>query len=497
MKSSSANNANPEPLVRRRESHPVIRGIAACAASLFIALSPMLERHAKAESQPATQQKHADYMVSGTGLRISDGKDSPWVYAISRQSSLAPSIKLAGPAKLSVRYYPAVSLKRFEGGDSEIPWPVNYSLAKEDGKPEELTHEGKTGASNFRSAEIDQTALAIGTPISITVTIPAGRHTFSLLSPNGFMEVVSVRQVEKKAPQTQPAKKAAPVVKAPPKAVQKPAAPIERNALPRFAFEAERLNLDHIGSTGSSGDLNLALAAGNFPLGRRIAASAGVMFSSFGFTLETPEALTDLRSFSADAAAGLVLSMGRHRVLAGGFGGYRAMLRNINLRKYASSDEERSHQLEFGGHAGYGYGRLFEIAVSGSNNPFCPLSAKIHGTLPFGWVRDAKIWADADVLWLHAPKPLAEQGLMGGIRLNENNVYARLTAGVPIWRVGGFVPSALVAGTLNASGEGFHHADLLLGAALSFETKRFLIQGGGGASALTGAPFFLLKAIYK
>jgi hypothetical protein len=114
-----------------------------------------------------------------------------------------------------------------------------------------------------------------------------------------------------------------------------------------------------------------------------------------------------------------------------------------------------------------------------------------------GWARDARPWAEAEALWLHYIIPVPEAGQAGGGRLGADDAYVRLVAGIPIWRIWRFVPSALVAGEMNASGAGFHHADLFLGGALAFDTRRFRILGGAGASPLSHSPFFLLKAVYK
>jgi|GEM_PF-4117063 len=503
MNPSAAIHASSQSVMQGTIKGRIARKAAGYAASALLAFSPMLAGPARAQTPPATQvmppptqPEHPNYIESGTRLRISDGKISPLVNVVNRKNDLVPSIGLNGPAKLSVRFYPAISLKRFENGETEVPISVAYSVAPEEGKPKNETYEGISGPSAFRSGELKPT-LAIGTPINIVITVPAGKHTVSILSPNGFLEVVGVERIVKKPPQSQPKKeivKPAPTI---PKTVPKPVIPKEPCAFPRFSLDAERTQFRNLGPSNNSGDLNLASATGYVPLRRGLALNAGVMFSSFGLSLGMPEAVTGLRSFSADATAGIALSRGKHRAIAGAFGGYRAILNDVNSNTDPHHYAESNHQFEFGGRAGYAYGERFEILVSGGNNPFIPISGKIRAALPFGWVKGSPVWLELDAMWLHTMKPIEEEGRKGGGRLGDNNAYARLAAGIPIWRIGRFVPSAIVAGELDAAGAGVHRADALVGGAVSFESKMFRILCGGGASPLTGYPFFLLRVLYK
>lgn len=506
MNPSAANNVPSQSIMRDAAKGALTRKIAGYAASALLAFSPMLAGPAGAQTPPATQAmppptqpEHPNYIESGTRLRITDGKSSPLVNVVNRKNDLVPSIRLTGPAKLSVRFYPAISLKRFENGETGVPISVAYSVAPEEGKPKNETYEGASGPSAFRSGELKPT-LAIGTPISIVVAVPVGKHTVSILSPNGFLEVVGVERIVKKPPQSQPrgeTAKAPPAVTSTVRKPVVPAVPPAQGAFPRFVLDAERTQFRDLGPSNNSGDMNALSAIGYIPLRRGLALNAGVLFSSFGLSLGVPEAVTGLRSFSADATAGIALSRGKHLAAAGAFGGYRAVLTDVNSKTYPYSYGDASHQFEFGGRAGYAYGRRLEILVSGGNNPFVPISGKIRAALPFGWVKGSPIWLDLDAMWLHTMMPVQEEGRKGGGRLGENNAYARLAAGIPIWRIGHFVPSAIVAGELDAAGAGVHRADVLVGGAVSFDSKMFRILCGGGASPLTGYPFFLLRVLYK
>jgi hypothetical protein len=104
---------------------------------------------------------------------------------------------------------------------------------------------------------------------------------------------------------------------------------------------------------------------------------------------------------------------------------------------------------------------------------------------------------EADVLWLHTLKSVEDKNRIGGIRLEDNNVFAHVSGKIPIWRIGPVVPSFLVAGDLNSSVEGFHHADLQLGLSTLVEFSKWMIEVGGAVSPMTTTPYFRLKVIYK
>ena len=482
--------------MRKTRKPRFISEIASYGAAALIALSPMLEGVSTAQKTPVAQQSETRIMA-GQSLQLTNGKQSPWVYVILKEKDIIPSKKLDGPKNLALRFYPVVELKRLVKNGGEVSIGIEYSLVKEGEQKDATLIEGRTRISNFRVLQegvLDLNKYAIGTPVDFTVQIRKGDFVFSALS-KGFIEIVRIDTIiEKRIPKPLVRKT---VPKQEPKKVIAIGKEAGHSNLPLFVFEGERTHLHKIGPGEDSGDLNQALAAINFRLGHGLSANAGLMFSSFGLSHETGEAVTSMRSISANATAGLILEKGNHIFIARGFGGYRAMLKDIKSKIGDSSGQETYHQAEYGGAAGYCYGHVIEAIVSGSNNPFNPLSAKISGTLPWGWVKDAYPWLEADVLWIHTMESLQEENLIGGIKLGVNNVYARLSGGIPIWRLGPVVPSLLVSGDLNASEAGFHHADIMLGAAVAARLGRFDFNAGGAVSPITVTPYFFLKMSVK
>jgi hypothetical protein len=451
-----------------------------------------------AETQPSSRPASSNSSVPENMIRISDGRESLLVHPVSRRQGVVPSIPVKGPAKVYVRYYPIVRLKRFAKIDSVIPWTVKYTVTGDDGKSEGREYEGRTSISNFRTPAINHTRVAIGTGMPFTARVPKGMQTLAFPFTNGFVLIERTEATPEEGAVPTPVARPVQSKKTVKRRVPKPANATSENlpALPRFTFEAERESLHAMGSGAISGDMNLASAAVNIHLHRNLAMALGAHFSSFGMGIRQQDFRTSLRSYSADLTAGIILMLGRHRASATVLGGDRVMLRGISQDSGPHTGNETTNGYEIGGILGYSYGRAFKTKVSVSNDPFCPLSLKMKGEFPFGWVKGANIWAEMDALWLHVLQPLAEEGLMGGISLRENNVYARLMAGVPVWKVWRFLPSLLVAGTVNASEAGFQHADLVLGGELSLLLDRLHLKARGGVSVFGQSPLFQVGVSY-
>jgi hypothetical protein len=304
---------------------------------------------------------------------------------------------------------------------------------------------------------------------------------------NGFVLILGTETLPEEGAAPKPVVKPPQPKKIASKPAPKPAALPKKSApaIPRFTFEAEREWLHSVGSGSNSGDMNVLNAAVNIRLRRNLALSLGAHSSSYGLGIEEQGVKTFLRSFSAAASAGIILLLGRHTAAATAFGGYAMINRDISQDSGPYAGSETTHGYEIGGTLRYSYGHTLETAVTMSNSPFCPLSAKIGVELPLSY----RIWTEADVLWFHTANPLVEEGLIGGITLRENTVYARLMAGFPLWRIGNLLPSVLVAGTINASETGSHHENLAFGGELSFEKGRLLLRARVGAFIFGKAPF--------
>ena len=483
----------PDSSRQKPRKRGFVKRVGAYAAELVFAFSPMLEKQASAQETSASQPS-ASYMVQGTRLQISNGKESPWVYAISRQADIIPTIKIKGPSVLKVNFYPAIERARFDI-DPEVQSTLKYSISKEGEAAEVKTHEVSVKKSGFTSDVVD-TKLAIASPVAKAIFIPKGQFIFEAQSPNGFLEVVSVEPVIEKVekPKIEIPKPKIKVVK------RKRVIPVKKEEqahFNRFELSGERVWLHAIGPQENNGDMNQIHASVNIPIGQLFALNTGVALSSFGLAQESSLANTDLRSVDAMPMIGISLNKGKHTAFARGIAGYRLMHRKIDSMQGKGSEVEQTHSYALGGQIGYSYGHAIQAMISGSNNPFNPLSAKIHGSLPWGWVKGAHPSIEADVLWLHSLSAYEEAGRAGGVHLNVKNVFAHATAGVPIWKIGPVIPSLLVSGDLNASEKGFHHADFLVGASLSVELKRLMIEAGGAVSPLSKAPFFRLKVLYK
>jgi hypothetical protein len=450
------------------------------------------------QTQPASTQPSsapaADTAQEKKRFGISDGNETILVHAVSRKAGIHPKMDVKGPAKVSVVYYPVVRLKRFADINSVIPWTVRYKVKGEKGKPQEHRHVGYVRISNFRTPAIDHTRLTIGSAISFTVRIPKGKNEISFPFTNGFVLIQGTEPLSEEGTAARLAPKPSPPRKTVSRPVPRPAAlrADEGKAIPRFTFEGEREWLHSMGSRSSSGDMNTLEAAARIRLRRDLALGIGVHASSYGLGIEEQAVRTTLRSYSAAASAGLVLKRGRHRLSAAANGGYRMMEREISRDLGPYSWNETTHGYEIGGRLEYGYGERLETAVSLSNNPFCPLSAKIRFEFPFSW----RLWTEADILWLHTAIPKVEEGLKGGIILKENNVYARLMAGIPLWKRGKVMPSVLVGGSVNASETGHHDEDIAVGGELSIATGRFALKARGGAFILGKAPFLQMGISY-
>jgi hypothetical protein len=512
MKRVGEKRLHSEQTRKGRDRFRFVRRIAGYVAAAFIAFSPILELPAKAEKPPASQPasqptsmpkviKKIDVckiggdavpncLVKGDEIEIKDTNgESLQVFAVHKEKKLVPSLAVIGPGLLRLKFYPVMTLERFENIDSVIPISVGYSISK-NGDKLEKTQQGNTRISNFRSRLVRHTTRTIGTPIELEIKVASGKHTVSVVSPSGLLEIADFRQINNEPLKAEKSKSEI-------KRKPGPAPKKEESRFTLFALDAGSTFLHDIGPGKNSGDFNQLLATINIPLSNMFAFNTGVFLSSFGLIQNTKEARTDLRSLSANAVAGVVLSSGKHSAFAGTFGGYRLMRRQISSDIYKGEDTDLTHGYELGGHAGYSYGHAIEMMLSGSNNPFNPLSARVHGIIPYAWVKGAYPSVEADVHWLHTLKSIEEANRVGGVSLDRKNVFAHLSGKVPIWRFGPFIPSLLVAGDLNASEEGFHHADLQLGLSALFELNRLMIEAGGAVSPITLTPYFRAKMRIK
>jgi hypothetical protein len=480
------------------------RRIAKIATSVALAtslsFSPMAEGIARAENPSKEVQTEPTHRVIGTTGELTDGTNTPTVYVLSRQARQLPVVEVDGPARLTIRFYPTLNRSRFDESP-EISRPISYTIAEVGGETIPHDYPGVFRISNFTSPNIAGSDLVIGTPVEITITLLSGSYRVGVTAPNGFLEVV---HVEREHVPTPPPRPVQPPVAAPTPAVQEePEQPESDSPRPNYRpvvqLTGERAGLHEVGPFSNSGDMNSVLLTGDIPLGDHFSVVVGGSFLSNGLTMEQPEAVTSLRSLSGALGAGLRYRNGSHSLYALALGGYRAIMTDVESTADAGTFEETVHAFGYAGQLGYSFDQWFALTFEGGNDPFNPISARVYGALPYGWVRHAYPWAELDLRWLHTMRPLEQDGLIGAANLDDDVFHGRLLLGVPLVRLGPVVPSALVAGDLNASAGGLHSADFMLGGALGldFLEERLRIEAGGAVSPLTVTPMFLLRASYS
>ncbi|MEW6035449.1 MAG: hypothetical protein AB1529_02450 [Candidatus Micrarchaeota archaeon] len=493
-----SNRESAESLSRQRGSIGRAASKYALAGAILLG-APLLDNVARAqepEVHATTQAAQPVHSVSGERTSITDGSATRDVYLKAGDVNV-PTLTIEGPARFTVRFYPAVRRDRFPEGTTEVSRPIEYSLGPAGGEQTPSTAPGTTRISGFTHREIDQTTLAIGTPIEITLSVPAGRHTFSVTAPNGFLELVRVEAPPAPVRPVQPVQPVAPVVRP----EQPPVQPV-RVRRPVFDFNGERLQLSRFGSMGNSGDAYLAGATGYVPVGDHLSILVNGRFSSYALTLQTSQATSGLRSYTGAIGAGGELRFGEHSVYALVFGGYRGISTSILSHLDGQTLNELSHGYELGGEGGYRYGRYFSLGVFGSNNPFNPLGVRLRGEIPWGWVDGYNPWAEVNMLWMHALVGADTPGTVGAVRLSDDELHFRGLVGVPLFRAGPFIPSVLAGGAMNASGSGMHAGSALLGGAIDLELlDRLSIQAAGLAdmqfNPFEAAPLVLLRLNYS
>jgi hypothetical protein len=468
-------------------------------------LSPLAEREARAEGVTETDKN--GHRILGTKVELTDGKTSPEVHILVRQQNLLPVVEVEGPANLTVRFYPALNKNRFEGGN-EVSMPIQYTIAEVGGEaPITNSYPGVFTESEFKSPNLSGSGLVVGTPAEFTVKVRKGTFRFSVTQPNGFLEVVNVEHVEEKPQPPAPEPPAEPKqmpkipVATEPPVEQKPEKPAEepkKEQRPVVQFSGEHARVHELGSHENTGDLNSMLLVGDIKAGEKFSVLLAGAFTSNSLELEMPDAVTKLRSFSGDGGLGVRYMNGSHSMHVLALAGYRSVSTDVRSLADDRTYDDKDGSFGYGAQAGYSFDRWFAATVSGSNDPFNPFSGRIFGALPYGWVSNAYPNAELDLRWLHSLKPVEQENVVGVVDLADNAFHGRLALGLPLFRAGPVVPSALVAGEMNTSKDGVH-GDVLLGGALGldFLEDRLKIEAAGAASPLTAAPMFLLRLNYS
>jgi len=454
-------------LVRRSSGRSCVHARSkalAAAVSTFIMFAPMLERAAKAQPQSAQQDgPKANYNVQGNELTITAGDKSVKAYTkffIEGTQKISDAIlEVEGPATFTVRFYPVVKRDKFSDGTPTYERDLEYSLgtgrneAAEGSERPTQTVKLQTRISPYTAEEdyVDTKNFVIGTPVEITREVGEGMHRFSVLSPNGFLELVSVEPIVVEKPPVEAPVKPEEKPKAPEpssKPVQsKPETPKAETDRPVVLFEAERTWLN---APGNDGDMNYWQSRANIWFDENWALVAGGMSSSYALNLETDVTQTLFRNFSFDGSLGLAYHNDGHYAYALANAGYRAMISTTVLLSGTASSagmREVDHQFEIGGQAGYRFRRNLALDASVVNNPFNPLKGRLYGMLPVGWAPgENNPWLEVSSLWLKTIKPIQSADHLGAAELEGDNLYMRALAGIPIWQFSTIVPSVIGGG---------------------------------------------------
>ncbi|MFH0737799.1 MAG: hypothetical protein V1827_04425 [Candidatus Micrarchaeota archaeon] len=488
------------------------RTFLACAAAATMALgTPLLGRDAlsqprdppvvdqperPAEARPATARKL--FTVKGEPTTIKDGSQVRDVYISAM--NLKPMLEVQGPARITLKVYPVVERSRFADGALESSLSIQCASGPA-GETQITSHyAGKTGPSQIIHPDV-KSDMVIGTPIQFTADVGKGAQQFRLISPHGFLEVVSVEPAAPPRPAARP--RALPRFIAPrerPKpmpAPVKPKAPAHEGS-PLFDAAFERFELHGFGPEKNKGDVYLAEAVGHIPLKKGMEILLGIYSGSAALTLDTPDAKATLRGVSADLGLGFAFTRKGHRMDAVIMGGYAAMLVDVEAKE-GPSLKKTEHAFEYGGQLRYRYGHHIGVSLMGSNNPFNPLIGKVHGVLPWGWVRGYKPWLEADLLWMHPLTSYEAPGKAGAAELRKNELHLRALAGVPLFGInrkgGSFSLAALAGGEMGASTEGVSGGGLF-GLAMMARIRGMDLYLAG-LSSHEGAPVVMLRLGYS
>ncbi len=441
-----------------------------------------------------------EHRVRGETTSLTDGSTSISAYIVIRGSQTPSTIEVDGPARVTLLFYPVVSRDRFTAPDAQVQRSIGYSLGPATGGASApSTYEGSTRMSALTNRDVDATALAIGTPIEMTINVAAGRQALAFPDMNGFFQVVRVeapappRPIQPAQPVARPVQPAAPVAR--PEVDEHSEPLIYRR--PLAMFEGGMFPLNGIGSAGNSGTMYEGLVLGTIPVTDRFGIVLGGLVTSTGLTLQMPNAETTLRGYSAALGAGVSFREGRHYAYALGFGGYNGITTHINSFADGRTLDEWAHEFEYGGLGGYEYGRYFALRVQGGNNPFNPLSAHAFGALPYTWTPGVYPSIDVNFLWLHALTPVDASNMVGLTRLNENAFNIRILGTVPTYRLGPVVPTIVGGGEFNVAGGSVTSGTGIIGGGLRTDFVPGLDIDAIGAATFRGEPLIFLRVGYS
>ncbi|HSB47596.1 MAG TPA: hypothetical protein VLD37_06290 [Candidatus Bilamarchaeum sp.] len=465
------------------------KAMATCALSGFLALSPLAERDAHAQEVPRTVTPQTQC----TSGQVTDGSNAHNGCLVIRQSSLSAQITVEGPARVNLRFYPVVDPTWFNEQTTTYARNIEYTVGASGAQATPQTFNGSTSMSQATSSSV-QAPMAVGTPIDFTVSVPSGSQVITVSRPNGIIEVVSAEAVVERT--IQPAvpehRETRPPVRQEPAPVPQPADEARRV---QGQLLGQYMPIRELGRHANDGDMYQLGGFWNIPLHRNVALSLGVGTTSHGLSMQTPEATTGLRTYSAELLAGLFLSFDRHSVYGLVSPGWRMTESHITAGSQRLDNTD--HAFQFYGVLGYEYDRYVRARVMLGNDPFVPMAGRLYLALPWTWARTASaeglIDLDASLMWLHTMRPRMD-GQLGSFSLDQDALLMRFPVRVPIYPIGPVVPYLFAAPEYvhSLTGEG-NVFNMYLGAALGLDIRPFRLDAYGGSS-LQGNPLIMLNA---
>jgi len=548
----------PQSKSKARKSSWLGKTISICAFIAAMAVSPMLEGRAGAEEQPLSPQppptpaavcaredtvqplpchiqEGADQerscqirACSRSGATITEGEETHAVFIINDQFAV-PVVEVEGPAAVQLSFFPALLNTDFnEAGEAGIP-EVSVFVQRNGDEPERFSFGRTCTRSDMTAADSEdqevfptsgEYAMSLANPLVVNVDAGEGTNTITIemveeedLLPFGFL-AISVIPISEPAPEPVVGAEFVPEPECTDDAgcrenqqcsegscvareeeIPEEPAPVERRRTPIVSLLFDRTAIHRLGEEALDPDMYYSEITGNIWVNDEWAVVLGAMFTSFGMPIDFNDIETSIRSLSWNAIAGFEYASSGHRLQVLGFGG----VRYIASDHFGVYDDPVSDNVElqgeFGGSVRWRYDPFFSVGITGSSNPFNPLSASIRGSIPrTNWTRDSYPSLGLDVMWLQSLATHEDGDGNEALQVAANDVLGRLTLRIPIYHIpmgsASLLPVAIAMADMNFH-DGFDWADFSAGGALELEAGRLRLEVAGLASVQTGRPLVL------
>lgn len=434
----------------------------------------------------AAEEPGAYKVINGTTVTLGSVRERETAYLVYRPGDINPVLRVQGPAKIDILFYPIVSKPLFRG-DTPGEQRIAYSV---DGT--EAIHNATTKLSNLRALSFKMSdALGIGTPIQLSFVVQEGSHTFSIIAPNGFFRITNVSAIapvaeQPKAPRSPASKPLEPAsrpahAQGPPTSQPRTYKTAASPQLPFGGLTLSRQVFRRLGERDASGEI---LEAGIFfhkRLSDRLKLLLGLDTSRYAISMQGTDAATSLSVYTIDTKAGILFSRGAHCWFVALSAGFRRSLAEIvPIEEDVITSSDPVINAGFGAEAGYGYSDKIRISVEGSNNSLEIGRIDMNGMLPFGWVRKRKPSLSVQARLMHALSELPSSEDRFAASLRELAILSRITGSVPLARAGPVVISALAGTNITAGSR--NSATPFSGGTVSVDLGRIIIEGGAAAT---------------